>query len=133
WSLCQLTDAFFQHDERIYYHQLAVLLTDLKKQEASAWHNEVSSVPVQQALRHLDSAFRNFLEGRAKYPTFKKKHGVQSATYASNLTLAKMDAPLDIHWSRPLSKGCKPTTITISKDCAHRYFVSLLVEEDIKH
>ena len=133
WALRQRSDAFFQHGERLYYHQLAVLLTDLKKQEASAWLSEVSSVPLQQALRHLDSAFRNFLEGRAEYPTFKKKHGVQSASYASNLTLAKMETPLDIHWSRPLSKGCKPTTITISKDCAHRYFVSLLVEEDIKH
>src|SRR2546421_4480295 len=141
WALRHRTDAFFQHGERLSYHQLAVMLTDLKKQAASAWLSEVSSVPLQQALRHLDSAFRNFLEGRAEYPTFKKKHGVQSATYASNaftwngadLTLAKMDAPLDIHWSRPLSKGCQPTTITISKDCAHRYFVSLLVEEEIKH
>ena len=141
WALRQRTDAFFQHGERLSYHQLAVMLTDLKKQEESAWLSEVSSVPLQQALRHLESAFRNFLESRAEYPTFKKKHGVQSATYASNaftwdganLTLAKMETPLDIHWSRPLSKGCKPTTITISKDCAHRYFVSLLLEEDIKH
>src|SRR6266704_2984370 len=141
WALRQRTDAFFQHGERLSYHQLAVMLTDLKKQEESAWLSEVSSVPLQQALRHLESAFRNFLESRAEYPTFKKKHGVQSATYASNaftwdganLTLAKMETPLDIHWSRPLSKGCKPTTITISKDCAHRSFVSLLVEEDIKH
>ncbi len=107
WALRQRTDAFFQHGERLYYHQLAVMLTDLKKQEASAWLSEVSSVPLQQALRHLESAFRNFLEGRAEYPTFKKKHGVQAATYASNaftwdganLTLAKMDAPLDIHWN----------------------------------
>src|SRR5712691_1312582 len=141
WALRQRSAAFFQHGERLYYHQLAVLLTDLKKQEESAWLSEVSSVPLQQALRHLDSAFRNFLEGRAEYPTFKKKHGVQSATYASNaftwdganLTLAKMDAPLDIHWSRSLPTGCKPTTVTVSKDDADRYFVSLLVEEEIKH
>ena len=84
WALRQRTDAFFQHGERLYYNQLAVMLTDLKKQEEYAWLSEVSSVPLQQALRHLDSAFRNFLEGRAEYPTFKKKHGVQSATYASN-------------------------------------------------
>src|SRR6266568_6462852 len=101
WALRQRTDAFFQHGERLSYHQLAVMLTDLKKQEESAWLSEVSSVPLQQALRHLESAFRNFLESRAEYPTFKKKHGVQSATYASNaftwdganLTLAKMDTP----------------------------------------
>ena len=141
WALRQRTDAFFQRGERLYYNQLAVMLTELKKQEEAAWLSEVSSVPLQQSLRHLDTAFRNFFEGRAEYPTFHKKHAVQSATYAANaftwdgkqLTLAKMDTPLDIHWSRSLPKGCKPTTVTLSKDCANRYFVSILVEEDIKH
>lgn len=47
------------------------------------------------------------------------------------LTLAKMKEPLNIVWSRPLPKGCKPSRVTVSKDCAVRYFVSLLVEEEI--
>ncbi len=141
WALRARTDAFFQRGERLYYHQLAVMLTELKKQEETAWLVEVSSVPLQQSLRHLDRAFRNFFEGRAQYPTFHKKHGVQAASYAANaftwngkeLTLARMETPLDIHWSRPLPKGCQPTTVTLSKDCANRYFVSILVEEEIKH
>src|SRR6266480_4634491 len=141
WALRARTDAFFQRGERLYYNQLAVMLTELKKQEETAWLTEVPSVPLQQSLRHLDTAFRNFFEGRAAYPTFHKKHGVQAATYASNaftwdganLTLARMDAPLAIHWSRSLPTGCKPTTVTVSKDDADRYFVSLLVEEDIQH
>ncbi|TMD62693.1 MAG: IS200/IS605 family element transposase accessory protein TnpB, partial [Chloroflexi bacterium] len=91
------------------------------------------------ALRHLDRAFVNFFEGRAQYPTFKKKRNEQSATYASNafkwdgktLSLAKMDAPLDIVWHRSLPKGSKPSSVTVSQDCANRYFVSLLVEEDM--
>src|SRR5579859_4437551 len=78
--------------------------------------------------------------GRAKYPTFKKRHGNQSATYASNaftwengqLTLAKMDELLAITFHRAFPKGCKPTSVTVSKDCANRYFVSMLVEEEIK-
>src|SRR3989440_8459924 len=141
WALRARTDAFFQRGERLYYNQLAGMLTELKKQEETAWLSEVSSVPLQQALRHLDTAFRNFFEGRAEYPTFHKKHGVQAATYAASafswdghsLTLARMETPLDIHWSRPLPKGVKPTSVTISKDGADRYFVSILVEEDIKH
>ena len=140
WALRQRTDAFFQRGERLYYNQLAVMLTDLKKQDETIWLNEVSSVPLQQSLRHLDRAFIHFFEGRAKYPTFKKKHGVQAVTYAANaftlksgdLTLAKMETPLDIHWSRSLPKGVKPTTVTVSKDCADRYFVSFLVEEEIE-
>jgi putative transposase len=91
-------------------------------------------------LRHLDRAFVNFFEGRAHYPIYKKKGYEQSATYASNaftwdgasLTLAKRPSPLDIRLHRPLPQGVKPSSVTVSKDRANRYFVSLLVEEDIK-
>jgi putative transposase len=140
WALRQRTDAYYQHGERLYYEGTAQRLVLLKKQEETLWLNEVSSVPLQQALRHLDKAFRNFFEGRAEYPTFKKKRNQQAATYASNaftwdghhLTLAKMDIPLDITWHRPLPNGCKPSSVTITKDEADRFFVSILVEEDIK-
>ena len=143
WALRQRTDAYYQHGKRLYYEATAGRLVLLKKQEETMWLNEVSSVPLQQALRHLDQAFRNFFEGRAEYPTFKKKRHQQSATYASNaftwdgqgckaLTLAKMDAPLPIVWHRPLPDGCKPSSVTVTKDEADRYFVSILVEEDIK-
>jgi putative transposase len=138
WALRLRTDAYYKDQQRIGYHETSAQLTLLKKQ--TSWLHEVSSVPLQQALSHLDRAFRNFFEGRAEYPTFKAKHGDQSASYVASafkwdgksLTLAKMDAPLDIHWSRPLPDGCTPTTVAIRKDTANRYFVSLLVEEDIK-
>ena len=140
WALRERTDAYYHHGERLYYEGTAGRLVTLKKQEETAWLNEVSSVPLQQALRNLDKAFRHFFDGRTDYPTFKKKRHQQSAIYASNaftwkrqaLTLAKMDAPLSIVWHRPLPDGCKPSSVTITKDCADRYFVSLLVEEDIK-
>ena len=43
-----------------------------------------------------------------------------------------MDAPLSMVWHRPLPDGCTPSSVTITKDEAERYFVSILVEEDIK-
>ncbi len=43
-----------------------------------------------------------------------------------------MTEPLAIVWSRPLPAGARPSTITVTIDCAHRYFVSILIEEDIK-
>ena len=140
WGLRKKTDAYYQQSERLSYAHLSCALTDLKKQDETAWLNEVSSVPLQQTLRHLDRAFLNFFEGRAKYPTFKKKRGLQSATYAASafkwdgahLTLAKMETPLHIVWSRPLPNGCKPTSVTVTKDCAGRYFVSILIEEDMQ-
>ena len=96
------------------YSQTSAMLTAWKKTEELAFLYEVSSVPLQQALRHLQTAFANFFGKRAKYPTFKRKRKSRaSAEYTRSafrfrdgaLTLAKMTEPLDIGWSRPLPEG----------------------------
>ncbi len=133
------TDAWFKEKKRVGYHETSALLTELKKTQEYAWLNEVSSVPVQQALRHLQTAFNNFFAKRAAYPTFKRKDGPQSAEYTTSafkwdgraLKLAKMDAPLAIRWSRTIPKAAKVTTVTVSKDAAGRYFVSLLCDDTV--
>src|SRR5579871_1174280 len=138
WALHTRSTAYKERGEKLNYHTLAALLPELKKEHP--WLKDISSVPLQQALRHLDTAFKNFFAGRSKYPKFKKKQHAQSATYMPNafkwdghaLTLAKMDSPLNIRFHRPLPKDAKPSSLTITKDCVNRYFVSLLVEEDIK-
>ena len=132
--------SFFKHQEKISYGDTSFLLTLLKQQEEYKWLKEVSSVPLQQTLRHLQVAYNNFFSGRAKYPKYKKKQSKQSATFASSafkwdaktqtLSLAKQKTPLDIRWSRRF-KG-EPSTVTISKDSSGRYFVSILVDEEIK-
>lgn len=133
------TDAWFQRQERVGYHETSAALTKLKREPEFVWLNEVSSVPVQQALRHLQTAFANFFAKRARYPSFKRKDGPQSAEYTTSafkwdgkaLKLAKMDAPLAIRWSRTLPKGAKPTTVTVSRDAAGRYFVSMLCDDTV--
>src|SRR5579864_5155402 len=92
WGLRQRTDAYYERHERLGYVALSAALTQLKQQPETVWLNDVSSVPLQQALRHLDSAFRTFFEGHTKYPTFKKKRGKQSATYASTAFSWEADA-----------------------------------------
>ncbi len=131
------TDAWFKEKKRIGYHETSAALTALKKQPEYAWLNEVSSVPLQQALRHLQAAFNNFFAKRAGYPQFKRKNGPQSAEYTTSafkwdgrtLKLAKMSEPLAVRWSRQIPKAAKVTTVTVSKDAAGRYFVSLLCDD----
>ena len=133
------TDAWFNEQKRVGYHETSALLTKLKKTPEYAWLNEVSSVPVQQALRHLQTAFNNFFAKRARYPQYKRKDGPQSAEYTTSafkwdgraLKLAKMDAPLAFRWSRTIPKAAKVTTVTVSKDAAGRYFVSLLCDDTV--
>jgi putative transposase len=53
----------------------------MKKLPGLEWLAEVSSVPLQQALRHQHAAFQAFFQKRARYPRFKSRHGKQAATY----------------------------------------------------
>jgi putative transposase len=137
WGLATRKHAYFHEGKSLYYCDLAAMLPALKRH--SPFLAEVSSVPLQQALRHLDRAYVNFFEGRADYPVWKSKRHDQSATYTANafswdghaLTLAKMDAPLAIRWHRPLPQGAKPSSVTVTRDSAGRYFISMLVREQI--
>jgi len=73
-ALAARTEAWYERYERVGYKETNAMLTEWKKQEDLQFLNEVSCVPLQQGLRHLQKAFSNFFEGRAKYPNFKKKH-----------------------------------------------------------
>ncbi|MEW2072230.1 RNA-guided endonuclease InsQ/TnpB family protein [Streptomyces sp. NPDC012403] len=136
-ALAARTEAWTRQ-ERVNYNQTSAMLTAWKKTEELAYLNEVSSVPLQQALRHLQAAFTHFFGKRAKYPRFKsRKKSRKSAEYTTGafrfedgrLTLAKRTEPLDIVWSRPLPEGASPSTVTVSQDAAGRWFVSLLCED----
>ncbi|WP_086562736.1 RNA-guided endonuclease InsQ/TnpB family protein [Streptomyces africanus] len=137
-ALAARTEAWALRRERINYNTTSAMLTAWKKTEELAYLNDVSSVPLQQALRHLQTAFTNFFLKRARYPRFKsRKRSRKSAEYTTSafrfrhgkLTLAKMAEPLEIVWSRPLPEGAQPSTVTVSQDAADRWFVSLLVED----
>jgi putative transposase len=143
WNLAldARTEAWYQRQERVSYVQSSAMLTEWKRTDELAYLNEVSSVPLQQALRHLQGAFAAFWDKRAKYPRFKSRRtSRQSAEYTRSafryrdgqVRLAKMTEPLDIRWSRPLPEGAEPSTVTVSQDAAGRWFVSVLVEETIE-
>ncbi|MFE4961502.1 RNA-guided endonuclease InsQ/TnpB family protein [Streptomyces sp. NPDC056660] len=139
-ALEERTRAWYGEQRRISYVQSSAALTQWKKTEELAFLTEVSSVPLQQALRHLQGAFANFFAKRARYPHFKsRKKSRASAEYTRSgftwrdgrLTMAKTAEPLDICWSRPLPEGAEPSTVTVSRDSAGRWFVSLLCEDTI--
>ncbi len=132
------TDSYAKDKTRVDYAQTSAALTKWKQEPSREWLSEVSCVPVQQCLRHLQTAFRAFFEKRSAYPRFKSKHGQQSAEFTrsaftwdgkqKNLRLAKI-GHLRIRWSRPLAS--EPSTVTITKDCAGRYFVSLCLDQSV--
>jgi len=132
------TGAWVQESRRVGYAESSALLTGWKRSEELAFLNEVSCVPLQQALRHLQGAFAGFWAKRTGFPRFKsRKKSRLSAEYTRSaftfrdgaLKLAKMSEPLDIVWSRLLPEGVEPSTVTVSRDSAGRWFVSMLCED----
>ncbi len=122
---------------RTSYRQTDAQLTEWKRSEELAFLSEVSAVPLQQALRHQHTAFRNFFAGRSRYPRFKTRTGRQSAHFTrsafrmcdGSLMLAKTSTPLAFVWSfSEVSLGeLNPTMVVISREPDGRWYVTFAV------
>lgn len=119
-----------------------LLITEAKKTPERAWLGEVSAVVLQQSLRDLDTAYRNFFEGlngkrpRMGAPRYKsKRDSRQAVRFTANARWAltpggKLRLPkigdVEVRWSRRLPST--PSTVTVVKDSAGRYFASFVVD-----
>ncbi len=140
-ALAERSRAWTQEQRRITYVDTAKALTRWKRDAGTEWLREVSNVPLQQSLRHLQGAFDKFWRKQTSYPQFKKKDRAKdSAAFMNNaftyrdgrIKLAKQMEPLNIVWSRPLPEGAVPSQVTVSRDTAGRYHISILVEEIVR-
>jgi len=138
WALEERQRAYAVEGRSISHAESDRALTILKADGQHEWLREVSSIPLQQTLRHLQSAYAAFFAKYARYPKFKSKHTSRaSATFVGHsfsfkgneLYLAKMTEPLTVHWSRPLPKNTQPSSVTVTRDAACRWFVSILVDD----
>lgn len=135
WALQERTKAY-QSGIKMTHAEVDLAMTQLKKKPELAWLKEVSATPLQQSLRHLQTAFVNFFEKRSKYPKFHKRGQRDSATYTrcaftfevenQRLLLAKMDDPIKVKFSRRVNQI--PTTVTISRRASGKYFASFVVD-----
>ncbi len=136
-ALAERSRAWTEEQRRVTFAETCRMLTAWKNDPDTAWLYEVSNVALQQGLQNLQNASVNFWAPRAKYPGFKtKRRSRASATFTTSgfryrdgqITLAKTSAPLAIVWSRPLPEGAEPSTVTVSRDAAARWHISILVE-----
>jgi putative transposase len=113
-------------------------LTAMKKDPDLAFLNEVSSVPLQQALRHQHKAFSAFFASRAHYPRFKSRQGRQSAHYTRSafsmrggvLRLARTEAPLRFTWSwlDVDVTALGPAMVIVSRESDGRWYVTFTID-----
>ncbi|MCK9900112.1 transposase [Frankia sp. Cpl3] len=139
-ALAERHRAWFQEQRRVTHAETDKMLTEWKRDPETLWLAEPSKGPLQATLRHLQTAYVNFWEKRAGYPSFKKKgRTLDSATYFRNcfsyrggqVRLAKQDQPLNVVWSRPLPEGAVPSQVTVSRNSRGQYHLSFLIEETI--
>jgi len=140
-ALAERSRAWTQDQHRVTFAETCRMLTAWKNDPETAWLYEVSNVALQQGLQHLQQAYVSFWQKRARYPRFKsRKRSRASATFTTSgfrykngqVTLAKMDEPLAVAWSRPLPAGAEPSTVTVSRDAAGRWHISILVEDTVE-
>ncbi|MGW6545703.1 RNA-guided endonuclease InsQ/TnpB family protein [Streptomyces massasporeus] len=120
-------------------------ITQAKRTEERAWLAEVSAVVLQQSLRDLDTAYKNFFDSlsgkrqgrRVGPPRYKsKKDTRQSIRLNANAFSLQDDGTvyvakvghLKVKWSRRLPTA--PTSLTVTKDSCGRYYLSFVVDTE---
>ncbi len=112
---------------------LNAFLPKLKKQQETEWLSECYSQVLQATTLNLVTAYRNFFEGRARYPRFKAKRNRQSIQYPQSVKVVDdcLKFPgrvgtLKAKIHRPIEGTIK--TVTVSMTPSGKYFASVLME-----
>ncbi|MEG4874375.1 RNA-guided endonuclease InsQ/TnpB family protein [Microcoleus sp. CZ3-B4] len=111
------------------------LLPKLKKAEDTQWLADCYSQVLQATTLNLTAAYKNFFEGRARFPRFKSKHGRQSIQYPQKVKIVNGNVRLPGKIGEVIAKIHRPIegkikTVTISKTSSGKYFASILSEVD---
>ena len=133
------SEAWKTSRESVSYTQTSKMLTCLKHTDGFTWLTEVDSMALQESLRDLDNAYKNFFAKRAGYPKFHSKRSLFQSYRTRNqsggirfeggkLILPKLGA-VKIKKSRDFDG--RILNATVSKAATGKYFVSLCVEEDV--
>ena len=122
--------------KRFGYYALAGKLTEWKKEDDTSFLAEANAQILQQALRDLDSAYKNFFAKRANFPRFKKKGVHDAFRYPQGFKLDEGNSRIflpKIGWVRYYNSRKTegtPKNVTVSLT-AGKWFVSIQTERDV--
>lgn len=123
--------------KRLGYNKLAGLLVDWKKDPETAFLKEVHSQILQQSLKDLDTAYKNFFEKRAERPKFKKRGVHDSFRYPQGFKLDEENSRIflpKIGWVKYFNHRKVigiPKNVTVSQSCDN-WYVSIQTERSIE-
>ena len=133
YALNKSIETYQQTGKGLGRSALNALLPTLKKAQETKWLADCYSQVLQATTLNLTTAYKNFFEGRARYPKFKSKQGKQSIQYPQNVKIVDGNIKLPgkigivkakIH--RPIEGRIK--TVTVSRTPSGKYIASILTE-----
>jgi putative transposase len=141
WALNLKQKAYQNNQENLSKFHLANKLPEMKKDEETSWLKEVNSQTLQASIAHLDKAFTSFFGKNSKFPKFKSKHKSKDSFEVPQNTKVDFKTKrvmipkfgkkgLRCHFSKEFEGIIK--TSTISRNASGQYFISILVEDNIK-
>lgn len=119
------------------YTKLANLLPEWKKSPDTLWLSESPSQILQQALKNLESSFRNFFAKRTDFPKFKKRGQSDSFRYPQGFKVEQGNSRLflpKLGWvryrnSRTMQGVAKNITISQS---GGKWYASIQTELEVE-
>jgi putative transposase len=129
------------------YNDWACVLVKLKQIDKYSWLNDVNSQSLQQSLKDLERAFKNFFKQQNKYPKFKKKKNRQTFRVPQHIQLymkedntkygyifvPKFKEGIKVRVHRTLPNTFKIKNITFEKTTTNKYYVSIVMEVSDVH
>jgi len=133
------TIAYKETKKSLSFYDNAKGLTQLKKLSETNWLKECPSQALQQSLMYLDSAFKDFFSRGKGYPKFKKRGLCTDALHfpqgfiidGNKLSIPKIKDPIKMKLHRAIKGDIK--NITLTRNNAHQYFVSIVTDYSPKH
>jgi putative transposase len=117
------------------YYEYKKLLPELK--EEHPFLKEANSQSLQEAVKWLDRAFKNFFKGLAKLPKFKSQKKINSVSIlqyfqieGNKVKVPKLKTPIKFKKHREIEGRIK--SISITKLPSGKFHLNVLVDREIK-
>ena len=120
----------------IPYTKMASWLIEWKSDTETQWLKEAPSQPLQQSLKDLERAYKNFFQKRAAFPRFKKRGQNEAFRYPQGVKLDQTNSRISLPklgWiryrnSREVTGEVKNVTISLS--CG-KWYISIQTEYEV--
>lgn len=133
-------EAYKTTGKGLSYNTCATMIPALKKTDEYNWLKEVDSYALQSSVKNLEDSFNRFFKKQNKAPRFKSKKNPTQSYITKNVrngiqidgNRIKLPKIKMVKFANSRDINGRILRATISRKASGKYFISLLVEENIQ-